>query len=306
MTGPKSPSLQFKPQHPDFGAECSGVDFSRPVSEDVISAIRAGMAKYGVLVFRQTALDDAGHVAFAGQFGELDDSTTWIKAGQKYRLAPYVQLTDVGNLEEDGLPVSTDSMRHQINLGNGLFHVDCSYNARRAGFSLLRAHQLPPRGTGGGTEFADTRTAYADLDQATKDKIQDLVLCHSLWYSRQLGAPDNAILKQIDPAAQAMGRHKLVQLHEPSGRQNLYIAWHAHHVDGWSKEASRPVIEDLLRHASQDKYTFRVDSRADVYEDLAQNVYKQARARVDVVKCSIGTQGVPSGKHNGAERVESN
>lgn len=251
--------LVFKPLHPTFGAECHGVDFSQPVSEVTVNAIRAGMAKYGVLVFRGTQLDDAKHVAFAAQLGELDDSTTWIKPGQKYRLDPYTQLTDVGNIDEDGSVVSTDHIRHQMSLGNGLFHVDCSYNPRRAGFSLLRAHQLPPKGTGGGTAFADTRTAYEDLDEATKGKIADYVLCHSIWHSRKLGAPDNEILKQINTEEQYMGRHKLVQLHEPSGRMNMYIAWHAHHIDGWTREESQPVLEELLRHASQDKYTFQVD-----------------------------------------------
>ena len=251
--------LVFKPLHPTFGAECHGVDFSKPVSEATVDAIRAGMAKYGVLVFRGTQLDDAKHVAFAAQLGELDDSTTWIKPGQKYRLDPYTQLTDVGNIDEDGSVVSTDHIRHQMSLGNGLFHVDCSYNPRRAGFSLLRAHQLPPKGTGGGTAFADTRTAYQDLDDATKEKIADYVLCHSIWHSRKLGAPDNEILKQINTEEQYMGRHKLVQLHEPSGRMNMYIAWHAHHIDGWTREESQPVLEELLQHASQDKYTFQVD-----------------------------------------------
>ncbi|KAH8434022.1 TauD/TfdA dioxygenase family protein [Aspergillus melleus] len=254
-----TPSLTFHPLHPTFGAECSGVDFSKPVPPSTIDAIKAGMAKYGFLVFRRTQLDDAGHVAFASQLGDLDDSTTWIKPGQKYRLDPYTQLTDVGNIEADGNVVPTSSLRHQMGLGNGLFHVDCSYNPRRAGFSLLRAHQLPPKGTGGGTAFADTRTAYAELDNDTKAQINDYVLCHSLWHSRRLGAPDCDFLKQMNPVELGMARHKLVQEHEPSGRTNLYIAWHAYNIDGWTREDSQPVIERLLEHASQDKYTFQVD-----------------------------------------------
>jgi alpha-ketoglutarate-dependent 2,4-dichlorophenoxyacetate dioxygenase len=158
----------------------------------------------------------------------------------------------------DGTITSIDSPRTQINKGNSLFHVDCSYNPRRAGFSILRAHKLPPKGTGGGTAFADTRTAYEDLDADTKAQINDLVLHHSLWYSRRLGAPESEILKQINPEEHAMAKHRLVQRHEPSGRMNLYIAAHAHHIDGMSKEESRPIIERLLEHASQEKYTFEV------------------------------------------------
>lgn len=250
------PELAFKPLGRTFGAECSGVDFSQPVPAATMAAIRAGMAQYGVLVFRRTGLDDAGHVALAAQFGELDDATTWIQDPTKYRLYPHVQLNDVSNIEADGSLVRTDSLRHQMNLGNGLFHVDCSYNPRRAGFSLLLAHQLPPEGTGGGTAFADTRAAYDGLDAATKADIADLVLAHSLWQSRILGAPQCEVIQAIRPEDHYMARHRLVQRHEPSGRTNLYIAWHAHHVDGWGVDESRPLLERLLRHAGQPQYTF--------------------------------------------------
>lgn len=57
----------------------------------------------------------------------------------------------------------------------------------------------------------------------------------------------------------ARARHRLVQLHKPSGRMNLYIAAHAYRIDGWNKSASKPVIQALMRHASQEKYTFKVD-----------------------------------------------
>lgn len=40
------------------------------------------------------------------------------------------------------------------NLANELFHVDSSFNARRAGHSLLLSHILPPKGTGGATEVS--------------------------------------------------------------------------------------------------------------------------------------------------------
>ncbi|KAF2022966.1 Clavaminate synthase-like protein [Setomelanomma holmii] len=251
--------LTFKPLHPTFGAECYGVEFSCAVDAKTVEEIRAGLAKYGVLVFRQAQLDDARHVAFAGQLGELDDSTPYIKAGRKHRLAPYTELFDVSNLDDDGNVVSTDSLRFQLGLGNGLFHVDSAFNPRRAGYSLLRAHELPPKGTGGATAFADTRTAYADLDVDTKEMIKDYIVNHSLWHSRRLAAPDCKFLKEMNPEDHFMGRHSLVQRHEPSGRTNLYIAHHAHHIDGLSFEESQETIHKLLSYATQEKYTFEVE-----------------------------------------------
>ncbi|ORY19153.1 hypothetical protein BCR34DRAFT_621041 [Clohesyomyces aquaticus] len=251
--------LTFKPLHPTFGAECYGIDFSRPVPEDQVADVRSALAQYGVLVFRQAQLDDARHVAFAHQLGELDDSTPYIKAGRKHRLAPYTELFDVSNLDDDGNLVSTDSLRYQLGLGNGLFHADSAFNPRRAGYSILRAHEPPPKGTGGATAFADTRTAYNDLDSETKQRIQDYVVNHSLWHSRRLAAPDCNFLKGMVPKEHFMGRHRLVQLHEPSGRTNLYIAHHAHRIEGMSIEESQVLIKELLRFASQEKYTFEVE-----------------------------------------------
>lgn len=251
--------VTFKPLHPTFGAECHGVDFSRPLPEDIVTEIREGMAKYGVLVFRGAQLDDERHVAFARQLGELDSSTVFITPGQQYRLHPYYELTDVSNIEADGSVVQKDSLRYQLGQGNNLFHVDCSYNPRRAGYCILRAHQLPPKGTGGGTAFADTRTAYQELDDETKNKIKDHVVWHSVWHSRRLAAPDCEFLQYMVPENNSMARHQLVQVHEASQRTNLYIAAHAHHIDGWTKEDSQPVLESLLKHATQDKYTFKVD-----------------------------------------------
>ena len=77
------------------------------------------------------------------------------------------------------------------NKGNELFHVDSSFNARRAGFSLLLSHELPPRGTGGATEFADSRTAYEDLSPEMKEKIEPLVSNHSLFFSRKTAMPEH-------------------------------------------------------------------------------------------------------------------
>ncbi|KAF2652052.1 Clavaminate synthase-like protein [Lophiostoma macrostomum CBS 122681] len=259
MTPIDASQLTFKPLHPTFGAECFGVDFSQPLPSETVASILSSLAQYGVLVFRQAKLDDARHVAFAAQLGELDDSSPYIKAGRKHRLAPYTELFDVSNLDDDGNIVSTDSLRYQLGLGNSLFHVDSAFNPRRAGYSILRAHKLPPRGTGGATAFADTRTAYDELDADTKDHIQDFVLNHSLWHSRRLAAPDCEFLKGMHPGDHFMSRHRLVQLHERSGRTNLYIAHHAHHIEGLEVDEGQDIIRELLQHASQDRYTFKVE-----------------------------------------------
>lgn len=98
-----------------------------------------------------------------------------------------------------------------MNRGNSLFHVDSSFNPRRAGYSLLRAHELPPPGHGGATEFADTRTAFDELPAELKAELleKDYVACHSLYHSRKTAAPE--FLPGINPEDHFMSRHKVVQ-----------------------------------------------------------------------------------------------
>lgn len=83
-----------------------------------------------------------------------------------------------------------DRSSHQI------FHVDSSFNPRRAGYSLLLAHELPPPNMGGNTEFADTRTAYDELDPQIQERIKDYVIWHSQFHSRRRASPGHPLLEE--------------------------------------------------------------------------------------------------------------
>ena len=160
---------------------------------------------------------------------------------------------------EDGSIASLDSHRAAMNKGNSFFHVDSSFNPRRAGYSLLRAHELPPPGNGGNTEYADTRAAFDDIPEDLKKELleNDYIVDHSLYHSRKLASPGS--LPGVNPEDHFMSRHKLIQPHGPSGRMNLYIALHAHHVEGVSREKSDELISTLYKHACQPKYVVSID-----------------------------------------------
>lgn len=42
---PDRQELEFIPVHPTFAAEVKGVDFSKPISDDVFAKIQAGITK---------------------------------------------------------------------------------------------------------------------------------------------------------------------------------------------------------------------------------------------------------------------
>jgi alpha-ketoglutarate-dependent 2,4-dichlorophenoxyacetate dioxygenase len=188
---------------------------------------------------------------------------------------PYVELFDVSNLDSDGSIVAPGSRRDHLGAGNGLFHVDSAFNPRRAGYSLLRAHELPPKGTGGSTQFADTRSAWDSLPEDRKRELRekDYVVGHSLWHSRKKAVPGSPHLADIDPDAFFISRHRLIQTHEPSQRTNIYIAAHARYIEDPSNPApktgplaktlpqdeSQAIIEDLWMYCQQPKFVLNVE-----------------------------------------------
>lgn len=300
---PSFKTIQVKELHPTFAAEVTGVDFP-DVPDEQFAEILAAMAKvcfpypvlpahdtrstqrfsyinctqYGVCVFRNTGLTDESHVAFSRRFGELDNIRRYLVGGRKPRYGLY-ELFDAGNLTEDNQNVlAPDSVRAHSNRGNGLWHVDSSFNPRRAGFSLLRACALPPPGHGGNTDFADSRTAFEELPADLKQGLlaHDYVGAHSMAHSRKLGSPD--FFRDMDVLSNVpLYRHRIVQEHGPSGRMNLYVGTHIHHLEdlhhnndnnqengagagiGEEIPGSWELIQELNRHATQPKYQTSVE-----------------------------------------------
>jgi len=56
-----------------------------------------------------------------------------------------------------------------------------------------------------------------------------------------------------------MGRHFLLQRHDASGRMNLYIASHVHHIEGLKPEKSQELFNLLYNHAKSAKYTVEIE-----------------------------------------------
>ncbi|TPX06846.1 uncharacterized protein E0L32_002342 [Thyridium curvatum] len=246
--------VTVKPVHPTFGCEVQVPDWDN-MDDETVQEISRAANKYGFVIFRNTGLSDKAHVDFSWRLGALDNVSRFITGDRKLRYE-YMELFDAGNIADDGTLLDPDSSRAHTNKGNQLFHTDSSYNFRRASYSLLRAVELPPKGTGGETEFADTRTAFVDLPEDLKRDLvkNNYVGCHTLAHSRKNGSPE--YFKNLDPSKFPMARHRLVQIHEGSGRANLYIGAHLHHVEGLP-DADSAALRDLLnRHATQPKYLY--------------------------------------------------
>ncbi|KAK4935995.1 hypothetical protein LTR10_023042 [Elasticomyces elasticus] len=251
-------SLKFTPMGESFVAQVEGLDFSQPIPAAVRDELLEGLHKYGVLVARGTNITDDTMIALGQQWGQLDNITAHKKAGRTMRL-PQDEIFDVSNIDpDDNIITVADALRTSSARGNAMWHADGAYNPRRSGISILRAVELPPKGMGGETEFLDTRTAYEDLPAETKQAIDGLVGLNTLMWNRKQANPEMQTFKDIDCTKVPLSKHKIAQVHEPSGRGNLYIGSYNHHIDGMPVEEGRKLIDDLMAHVMQDKYKFAV------------------------------------------------
>lgn len=111
---------------------------------------------------------------------------------------------------------------------------------------------MPPKGSGGETQYLDSRTAYQELPEELKAEIDPLITNNSLFHNRKTAAPEYH--KHLNPDDYPYARHRLVQPHEGSGRKNLLLTSYAHHFDGMTAEESKPLMDKLWVHLAQPKY----------------------------------------------------
>ncbi|MEK6243657.1 MAG: TauD/TfdA family dioxygenase [Pseudomonadota bacterium] len=236
-----------------FFAELAEFDLTRPFRDTALKKFRKKMNACAVAVIRHPRpLTDEEHLAFSRKLGPLLQMKMLLMVGKSKSRLSSAELIDVGNIDVDGRILPDDDRRRAYNRGNLLWHTDVSFDPIRGTYSLLAAHVVPPGGAP--TEFADMRAAYDALPEAKQTAIEDLVVEHSIWYSRELAG-----LKVTDAerATRPASRHRLVHRHPGSGRKALYLACHASHVVGMPVGEGRALLAELMEHATQPHFVHR-------------------------------------------------
>ena len=273
-------SISFRPLHPLFMAEVSPIDLRSVHDPETLETLRAGMDRFGVLVFRDQPFTDEDQIAFAKRFdGELH-AKTGVSVLGKSRLGNEA-LTDISNLDENGEIMASDNRRRMYSLGNRLWHTDASFQDPPGRYSMLHARVVPP--VPADTEYADMRAAYDALDPEMQARLEGLQVHHSIAYSRStLGFEFSK--EEWDKLAGAV--HPLIR-DLPYGRKSLYLASHASTIIGWQVPEARLLLRDLMEHATQREFCYahkwRVgdlviwDNRVTMHRGLAYDDTKYKR-----------------------------
>lgn len=244
-------TLSFRQLSEHFAAEVSPVDLRGVFDKETLEEIKAGMDRYGVLVFHDQKFTDDEQLAFAQRFDGQLHAKTGISVLKKSRLGNEA-LTDISNLDEDGEIMQSDDRRRMYSLGNRLWHTDASFQDPPGRYSMLHARVVPE--VPADTEYTDTRAAYDALPDDMKQRLEGLMVHHSIAYSRMtLGFE----FSEAEAAALEGAIHPLVRTIPDSGRKSLYVASHASKIIGWPVPEARLLLRDLIEHATQPQFRYR-------------------------------------------------
>src|SRR6185436_11732594 len=156
-------------------------DLRQVHDRDSLEAIRAGMDKYAVLVFRDQDFTNQEQLDFAQRFDGTLHARTSSAAISGNRFGNEA-LADVSNVGADGKIRDAGDRKRASSVGNRLWHTDASFVDPPGRYSMLSARVVPP--VRADTEFADMRAAYDALDAEMKTRIATLRAHHSIAYSR--------------------------------------------------------------------------------------------------------------------------
>ena len=218
------------------------------LSGDLRDEIRALLVERGAVVVRGAFLDDDELRTVARTLGDL-------------RVGAAKRGADGATLNEGTEGVLKVSLDPEINPeyarflpGNALWHMDGPYEDMPPFATLFTPFRMAR--TGGDTMFASTYAAFEDLPADEQAYLSTLSVVHtmpaSLFPAMRDVTPEEFAVWYSYPRPT-----RPLVWHHRSGRRSLVLGSSCAWVEGMHPAESHDLIERLMRHATQDKFTYR-------------------------------------------------
>ncbi|MEE4542464.1 TauD/TfdA family dioxygenase [Streptomyces sp. V4-01] len=235
--------------NPVFGASIHGLDLREPVDRATADSLIEDLTRHRVLVLRDQKLDHADHVRFSRLFGPLD-----VYPVARYVVPEHPEVLKISNIFENGEPIGLYDGDEQEE-----WHTDYSWKKVMSRASLLYSAVAPEEG--GDTVFADATTAYDDLPEDVKERIEDLRAVHSMTYLVDQELKSNPHKKPLTPEERERTpdvEQPLVRRHPVTGRRSLLLgSMIISNIVGLPADESARLLDELHAHATAARYLYR-------------------------------------------------
>jgi taurine dioxygenase len=224
-------TIEVKRLSPTVGAEISGIDLSKEVSDIQFAEIRRALDENLAVIFRDQKLLPEDQKRFGRRFG---------KSLHRHELAASRFHNDTP-FDPEFLAWKTGK-DSRFTPGDG-WHPDVSCDPSPIAYSLLHVTKTPP--LGGDTAFANMYLAYEFLSDPIKRLLDGLTAIHdgSLAWTAGYGA-------KPDPGkTYPQSEHPVVATHPRTGRKFLYVnASFTSHIVQLTRRESDALLQFLFRH----------------------------------------------------------
>lgn len=229
-------TMRIEPSRASLGATITNVSLGRLPPKDW-RAIENAFHQYALLIFPGQHLSDSEQLDFAGHFGEFEEME---------RGKPTLALS---NRTELGKKWGGRDDRTLFQRGNERWHTDSSYMPVTAKASVVSARIVPDFGAG--TEWADARAAYDELDPATRDQVCTLAAYHSYFHSQGQLGHHVKVGSNYGFDGNDLPLHPLVKVHPVTTKCALYLGRHAFRIPGMRDDDAQVFLRRLLDFTCQ-------------------------------------------------------
>ena len=236
----------FSPLCPGFGIEVSGVDLSRPLSDDEFEVLRKAFFDNQLLVLRRQSLTPLQFSAFAGRFGPPEPHVI-----DQFHHPSDPNILILSNRRKDGKPIGLAD-------GGTYFHTDYSYLDVPARATTLYSVEAPS--AGGDTLFANQYAAYDALPAVTKRLIEPLEAIHHYGNRQDQDESSRTVaslLSDEQKAKMPVITHRIARRHPITGRTALYaVSGSSFGIVGMPDDEATALLDELAAHATQPRFQY--------------------------------------------------
>jgi len=265
----KTTGIGAVPLTPFLGAEITGLDLSRAISDAEAARVRALFYRHQVIAIRDQDISAEGFIRFAELFGPIEPFFI-----SSYNHPDHPQIYVLSNVRKDGRPIGRD--------GAGThWHSDSTFVEKPSSVTLLHGVEVPARG--GDTLFANMYDAYERLDAETKALIDGRRAIHRYQRKEFVFSGDREITEAEKAEIEALKRaraaedaaaapspterksnavpeqcHPIARTHPVTGRKALYLnAEMMVGIEGMSDDLALPLLERICDAATAPEHVLR-------------------------------------------------
>jgi taurine dioxygenase len=223
-----------------LGAEITGVDLRKPVSDEVRDAIEGALAENELLIFRNQDISSENLIDFGRRFGEL---TVHPFAPRDENVSVLIKFRN----DETNPPFRTD-----------VWHSDETFRKEPPKATILVAKEVPT--IGGDTMFASMTAAFDGLSDRMQHFISGLEAIHDFKPFRELFDDSEEDRKNVMRWEQIYPPvvHPVVRVHPVGGRKVLFVnPQFTVAIKSMDERESKSLLDILFQQAQIPEYQFR-------------------------------------------------